>query len=632
MLHSAFSRIWFLPRNVKRLLMIFVDFIWLAIAVWAAYALRLSDFWPAEYLVNAKLQMLLLPLITVMVLWLFGLYKSVSRFMGARSTLLIVKSILLSVVLAYPISLFSVHAVTPRSFPILFGLVAFMGVAGIRFLIRMTYYWLVARIEEKKPVLIYGAGGAGVQLAASTDIGGEYIPVGFIDDDASLHGRTAMGIKIYPPSSLDSVLSNKAVKHVLLALPSASFDERRTILNRLSKYPVEVKTIPSLHEIVSGKSVSDLREVQVEDLLGREPVPPIPELLSESILGKVILVTGAGGSIGSELALQVSRYGASQIVLLDSSEYALYSIEQKIKNEMAAQSLDIPIVSLLGSALDTKLLEKLFAKFEINTVYHAAAYKHVPMVEHNVINGIRNNVLGTKAVLDAALKYGVERFILVSTDKAVRPTNIMGATKRFAELCVQAAAKQQRETIVSMVRFGNVLGSSGSVVPLFKEQISQGGPVTVTHEDINRYFMTIPEAASLVIQAGSLASGGEVFVLDMGEPVKIVDLAKNMIQLSGHSVRDSDEPEGDIEIKITGLRPGEKLYEELLIGGTEEKTVHPKIMKANEIALSSKDLEVSLGFIIDAIDNYDSEKAKDILIKTVSEYRAAPKNVDWLRA
>jgi FlaA1/EpsC-like NDP-sugar epimerase len=610
--------------------MIFVDFIWLVIAVWAAYALRLSDFWPAEYLTNAKLQMILLPVVSVAVLWLFGLYKSVSRYMGARSTLLIVKSILLSVVLAYPISLFSVQGVTPRSFPIIFGLVAFMGVAGIRFLIRTIYYWLVARIEERKPVLIYGAGGAGVQLAASTEIGGEYIPVGFIDDDVSIQGRTAMGIKIYSPSSLDSLLSNKAVKHVLLALPSASFDERRNILNKLSKYPVEVKTIPSLHEIVSGKSVSDLREVQVEDLLGREPVPPKAELLSESILGKVILVTGAGGSIGSELALQVSRYGASLIVLLDSSEYALYSIEQKIKNEMAAQSLDTPIVSLLGSVLDAKLLESLFDKFEINTVYHAAAYKHVPMVEHNVINGIRNNVLGTKALLDSAIKYGVERFILVSTDKAVRPTNIMGATKRFAELCVQAAAKQQRDTIVSMVRFGNVLGSSGSVVPLFKDQIAKGGPVTVTHEDINRYFMTIPEAASLVIQAGSLANGGEVFVLDMGESVKIVDLAKNMIQLSGHSVRDSEEPEGDIEIKITGLRPGEKLYEELLISGNEEATIHPKIMKANEGFLHNDELESSLTKLSAAIEGYDSKLAKEILISTVKEYQASDRNVDWL--
>jgi FlaA1/EpsC-like NDP-sugar epimerase len=353
--------------------------------------------------------------------------------------------------------------------------------------------------------------------------------------------------------------------------------------------------------------------------------------LSKSICDKHVLVTGAGGSIGSELATQALKNGVQVLVILDSNELALYTIEQSLLNLCKSQlNRRVEIIPVLGSVLDQKLLASLLQRFGIHTVYHAAAYKHVPLVEQNIINGVRNNVFGTKTVVDASIEAGVERFILVSTDKAVRPTNIMGATKRLAELIVQGASEHQSKTIVSMVRFGNVLGSSGSVVPHFKKQIADGGPVTLTHPEINRYFMTIPEAASLVIQAGSMSEGGEVFVLDMGEPVKIIDLAKNMIKLSGYSVQDSDNTEGDIAIEITGLRPGEKLYEELLICGNEEATNHPKIMKANEAYLNHDELEASLGNLSAAIDVYDSKRAKEILISTVKEYQASDRNVDWL--
>ena len=439
------------------------------------------------------------------------------------------------------------------------------------------------------------------------------------------------GFPVYNPIDLPSVITETEATHVLLALPSVDHRKRKLILESLSEYPVHVKTIPSMPEIVSGDAaLENLREVEPEDLLGRDPVPPIQSLIDDSLGGKVVLVSGAGGSIGSEICRQIVNANPKALIMLEISEYALYAIEQELSARLKDDARKLAVIPMLGSVLDEARVNAIIKHFGVQTVYHAAAYKHVPMVEHNLFEGIRNNTLGTKVIAQAAHDNNVERFVLISTDKAVRPTNVMGATKRFAEIVLQDMAARGSNTVFSMVRFGNVLGSSGSVVPLFRKQIDAGGPVTVTHPEITRFFMTIPEAASLVIQAGSMAKGGDVFVLDMGESVRIVDLARKMISLIGYEVRSEDNPSGDIAIEFTGLRPGEKLYEELLIGEEVIGTEHPKIMRAEEEVVSHSDL---LGFLESLEEAYmegDCKRARDILQDAINGFAPSSPVVDWL--
>ena len=451
-----------------------------------------------------------------------------------------------------------------------------------------------------------------------------------VPNDPAFWKTTVGGMPVFNPAKIGQVIEAEGVTHVLLALPSASRTDRRRILEQLADHSVHVKTIPSMPELVSGESLEALRDVDPEDLLGREPVPPVESLIASSIENKVVLVSGAGGSIGSEISRQVLRNRPRALVLLEVSEFALYSIEQELLKSALAEGLNVPIYALLGSVLDAERVCRIIDHLDVQTIYHAAAYKHVPMVEHNVFEGIRNNALGTRVIAEAALAAQVERFVLISTDKAVRPTNVMGATKRLAELVLQELADRSTTTVFSMVRFGNVLGSSGSVVPLFRHQIEMGGPVTVTHPDITRFFMTIPEAASLVIQAGSMANGGDVFVLDMGEPVKIIDLARRMIQLMGYEIQSEQHPEGDIAIEFSGLRPGEKLYEELLIGANVAGTEHPKIMRAHEESLPAKQLESLLEKIAVAMAQDDSHAGRQLLQQAVSGFTPSSPNVDLL--
>ncbi|MDF2181406.1 nucleoside-diphosphate sugar epimerase/dehydratase [Neptuniibacter sp. CAU 1671] len=617
-------------RPAKKALMVLGDLFMLPLAIWSSYALRLSDWWPDEYLYPAVLIFLITPLVGVAAFAYFGLYRAVVRFMTLQAVYQVIKGVALASVSMYAVVLIFDLPIFPRSVPIIFAMVALVYVGGSRLLVRNYYYWLITQYIKSEPVLVYGAGSTGVQLISALKGSGSYSPVGFIDDNPRLQGNTVAGFEVFDAAGLESLIEQNRVQHILLAIPRASKERKRQILDYLGRFPVKVKTVPSLPELVSGKSLSALRDVQIEDLLGRDPVPPIQSLIEKSVSQKNVLITGAGGSIGSEIARQVARYGASHIILLDSNEYALYSIDQDIQKLLAGKTDNVAVSSLLGSVVDPVFMQRVMQRFNIDTVYHAAAYKHVPMVEHNIVNGVRNNVLGTQVVVSAAVSTGVNRFILVSTDKAVRPTNVMGATKRMAEMIVQDAARCQQSMICSMVRFGNVLGSSGSVVPLFKRQIEALGPVTVTHPEITRYFMTISEAASLVIQAGSMAEGGEVFLLDMGDAVKIVDLAERMIQLSGHSVKTSGSSEGEIELLFTGLRPGEKLYEELLIGEAEEPTEHPKILKANESLMEHDHLIGVLEEINMAVDAFDGAKAKQILMDAVKEYVATDTHVDWL--
>ncbi|MBV1789410.1 polysaccharide biosynthesis protein [Marinobacterium sp. D7] len=611
--------------------MVVADFIALPFALWSSYALRMAEWWPSYYLHEAWWLFIVTPIAGLYIFMRLGLYRAVVRFMGAQAILAVAKGVVLLALSMWAAAfLFRVDPF-PRSVPVIFALVALVYVGGSRLFIRNYYHWLLNRKTTREPVLIYGAGGAGVQLAASLSSGAEYVPVGFVDDEPALWKGTVAGLTVNSPASLGKLIQEHKVSHVLLALPSISASERRKILEQLSEYSVHVKTIPSMVEIVSGAAVDSLRDVDPEDLLGRETVPAIQSLLDSSIRGKVVLVSGAGGSIGSEICRQTLFSAPKALVLYELSEYALYSIEQELKDLSDEHGLGVAIYPILGSVLDIGRVERILKRFEVQTVYHAAAYKHVPLVEHNVIEGVRNNSFGTQVMAEAALKHGVERFVLISTDKAVRPTNVMGATKRLAELVLQdLAARADGKTVFSMVRFGNVLGSSGSVVPLFKKQIQAGGPVTVTHPEITRFFMTIPEAASLVIQAGSMARGGDVFVLDMGEPVRIVDLARSMINLMGREIHSDETPGGEIRIEYTGLRPGEKLYEELLIGENVVGTTHPKIMRAEEEVLPSQTLHDLLQTLEIAVTNSDSNTARHTLERAVRGFTPSSSIVDWL--
>jgi FlaA1/EpsC-like NDP-sugar epimerase len=506
--------------------------------------------------------------------------------------------------------------------PILYGLLLVVLIGGSR-----VVFWSFFSDRPSgnaSPVVVYGAGMGGRQLVNLLRSGGHFWPVAFFDDKADLHGRYVEGIEVIDPRRQEVLikLRSRGVKDIFLCIPSASRSQRRKILNLLEPLAFHIRTVPALDEIISGNArLDEVREIQIEDLLGREAVPPHEDLLERCIRGKTVLVTGAAGSIGTELCQQILDLGAEKLILLDHSEYGLYRIEAELRQHIKQQRRKATLVPLLGSVTDEVRMGNVFATYTIDTVYHAAAYKHVPLVEHNPLEGLKVNAFGTYITANCARRHGVRDFVLISTDKAVRPTNVMGASKRLAEMVLQAFQREGGKTVFSMVRFGNVLGSSGSVVPLFRDQILRGGPLTVTHQEITRFFMTIPEAVQLVIQAGALAEGGDVFVLDMGEPVKIADLARHMIRLSGLEVCDAEHPDGDIEIVYTGLRPGEKLYEELLIGEDVSGTEHPKIMRAMEEMLSMPELMKRLDILRAAMERGDQPHIRSILMECVKGYK-----------
>lgn len=616
-----------IPRFGKRAIALAVDLVLCLGTVAIAYALRLDHFfWPVG---RQWMSYAFAPLFAIPLFISFGLYRAIFRYAGWGA----VRAILQACVIygLFYFTLFTAVGIDsiPRTVGAIQPILLFLGVAGSRaitgFLLGGRYKQITRR--EKRRAIIYGAGSAGRQLAAALKSAKQMDVVAFIDDDPRVHMATIDGEPIYPLSRLESLVERLKVSEILLAIPSASRKRRREIIARLQPLPVTIRILPAVVDLASGKvTVKDLREVDIEDLLGRETVAPNADLLSKSLVGKRVMVTGAGGSIGSELCRQILKAGPAKLLLVDMNEYNLYAIEHELRP--LADEAGIELLPLLGSVLDEPRMRGIFASFAPETVFHAAAYKHVPLVQQNQLEGIRNNVLGTYVVARLAGEYGVSECVLVSTDKAVRPTNIMGASKRMAEQVLQALATEGGTTRYSMVRFGNVLGSSGSVVPLFRRQIAQGGPVTVTDERITRYFMTIPEAAQLVLQAGAMATGGEVFVLDMGQPVRIVDLARNMIELSGLTVRDEKSGEGDIAIEVIGMRNGEKLYEELLIGENPMPTGHPRIMKAHDTFMPWPQLQDKLEILQQAGQRNDVTVAREILFECVPEYNPTYETAD----
>ncbi len=620
-----------LPRYHKRAVLIPADFLLLCLALWIPLSVRYGELYiPA----NRSAQGLLLagPLITLFTLWRTGLYRLVTRYIGYRGATQIVLSVGSSVLIWSLLVFMSGQLGVPRSVVISYGVIGATFIIASRYLIGLVLMSagirmpLMPRVERpRKAALIYGAGPMGVALLQAVQRARDRDVVGFIDQSPTLWGQYVAGRKVYPQHKIQRLIERASVQEILIALPGAQHRERRRILQDLEKYSVEVKVLPAYEDLASGRvGINDLRPVDVEDLLGRDPVQPSKELLARSVRDKSILMTGAGGSIGSELVRQILRQSPRLVVLLDSSEVALYHIELEVREALAVRPASMPkpeIKAVLGSVLDEALVSEIIASNAIETVFHAAAYKHVPIVEQNPIVGLSNNVFGARVLADCACRHGVERVVLISTDKAVRPTNIMGASKRLAELVLQAKAASASSTIFTMVRFGNVLDSSGSVVRRFREQIKAGGPVTVTHPDVTRYFMSIPEAAELVIQAGAMAQGGEVFVLHMGEPVKIDDLARLMVRLSGLEVRDEHNPSGDIEIVYSGLRPGEKLYEELLIGVHTSTTEHPRIFKSDEPFLTAAELDREMELLKTAMEARDKSAIHAILARNVEGYR-----------
>ncbi len=608
------------PRKQKKLIMVLADLLWIPGAIWLATIIRYGHF---DFVVTWR-DVLVYGMTTIITMFVFlrlGLYRAVIRFMGKEAIEAVIRGVTFSSVFLGAMIVFS-RAEIPRSVPFIYWGIAMLFIGGSRF--SVWFYCQSSSKKNSRKVAIYGAGDAGVQLLKLIKHSTELDVVAFFDDNKKIKGHTVAGIKVFRPHHLHELVQKHNIEQVFIALPSVTAKRKKEIINLLESESVLVKTIPSLDKIVNGKvNIEELREIEIEDLLGRESVAPDEALFEQCIKDQVVLVTGAGGSIGSELCRQIIKHSPRQIILFEISEFALYSLEQELIKVIPA---DIKLTALLGSVQDKKRIQSIFTVYGVNTVYHAAAYKHVPIVEENIIEGIRNNIFGTRYAAEAAQNAGVSTFVLISTDKAVRPTNVMGTTKRFSEMVLQALSEMSRSlkkesvTRFCMVRFGNVLGSSGSVVPLFKKQIKNGGPVTVTHPDIIRYFMTIPEAAQLVLQAGALGKGGDVFVLDMGEPVKIADLARKMIHLSGFEVKDELSEEEGIEISYSGLRHGEKLYEELLIGDNVTGTRHPRIMRAEEKMLSLSVIDEKMALLDEACNDFNIAWVREILLESETGY------------
>jgi FlaA1/EpsC-like NDP-sugar epimerase len=609
------------PRPLKQLTVVALDVLLALASTWLAFGLRL-DVWARP--VDAQWWVYLVtPALAIPIFIRFGMYRAIFRYTGQAALNATAKAVLLYSVLLTTVLLWNHWQGVPRTLGVLQPILFLMLVGASR---AMARFWLagipILGSGHTGRLLIYGAGTAGAQTASALQISGQLKLVGFVDDDRSMAGRSINGMPIYDAADLLELVSRHAITDILLAMPSATRERRNQIIQSLESLPVHVRSLPSLSDLTSGKvTVQDFRELDIEDLLGREPVPPRSDLLARDLADQVVLVSGAGGSIGSELTRQIVLQRPRQLLLLDHSEFGLYSIHQELQALCASEALTVELVPLLASVSNPERLQAVFQQYRPATVYHAAAYKHVPMVEDNPGEGVRNNVFGTLHMAQAAVASGVHRFVLISTDKAVRPTNVMGATKRMAELVLQAFAQEHAQTLFSMVRFGNVLGSSGSVVPLFRKQLASGGPLTVTDAEVTRYFMTIPEAAQLVLQAGAMGQGGDVFVLDMGQPIKIIDLARRMLHLSGLSERTALHPQGDIEIAITGLRPGEKLYEELLIGDNPEPTEHPRIMKAREPQLPWALLRGELDTLLGAANQNDGAALKAVFLRHVQGYQ-----------
>lgn len=645
-----------LPSRYKRVLQVVTDLVLVWLALWLAYVVRLGlDYTVAPFGKHYWL-FLAAPIIAIPSFYYFGLYRTVMRYAGKEVLYAIVKAVTLSaLVFALFIYWFQSDSIlVPRSLVLSYWWLSIFILGGLRLVLREYFLgeWLetVAHIPFTKHstnlprVAIYGAGSAGNQLATALRMGKSMRPVAFIDDDDTIASRTIAGLKVYKPKHIEQMIAATGATEVLLAMPSATRSRRREVLAFLEPFPLHVRTIPGFMDLASGRvKVQDLQEVDIADLLGRDAVEPQMALFERCIKQQVVMVTGAGGSIGSELCRQILGSGATTLILFEHSEFNLYNIQTELDTRICKEGLSVQLIPILGSIRNLKRLREVMETWKVNTVYHAAAYKHVPMVEHNTAEGILNNVIGTLNTAQAAIAAQVEHFVLISTDKAVRPTNIMGSTKRLAEMVLQALSKEatsglfrddkntqqfENNTRFTMVRFGNVLGSSGSVIPLFRGQIKRGGPVTVTHPNMTRYFMTIPEASQLVIQAGAMGQGGDVFVLDMGDPVKIVELAEKMINLTGLTVRSEANPSGEIAIEFSGLRPGEKLYEELLIGDNVSPTEHSMIMRADEAFLPWDELVVVVQELFDAAATGDCVLIRQLLRQTVDGYAPQGELVD----
>lgn len=625
-----------LPRPAKRLVVMLLDICLALFSVWAAFYLRVDQVgWPQGL---QKYVYVLAPLLAVPIFIRFGLYRAIFRYTGLAAMASTAKAIALYAALFFGSLLYFKWQGVPRTVGLIQPLLFLLLVGASR---AMARFWLAGVGGKKRQaegrMLIYGAGEAGVQTALALGVARQFVLLGFIDDDAAKAGQSINGVDIMAPSMVHSAVERMGVTDILLAMPTVGRARRNEIIDSLRGLPVHVRTLPGIGDLAAGRvTMQDFQELDVEDLLGRAPVPPNPALLARHLAGKTVLVTGAGGSIGGELCRQIILERPRHLVLVDHNEFGLYAIHGELLGLCADAALPVQLTPLLGSVRNYERMREIGQRYQPATIYHAAAYKHVPLVESNPTEGVLNNVLGTLNIARVAVETGAANFVLISTDKAVRPTNVMGATKRMAELVLQALAASPRvrfcaldgqagpevpnQTRFSMVRFGNVLGSSGSVVPLFRKQLMAGGPVTVTHEEVTRYFMTIPEAAQLVLQAGAMAEGGDVFVLDMGQPVKIMDLARRMVQLSGLSLRDAAHPQGDIEIQVVGLRPGEKLYEELLIGDDPAPTAHERIMKAHEDFVAWSELWRFLAALRHAANDNDAAAIKSIFAELVNGY------------
>ncbi|TLX59273.1 polysaccharide biosynthesis protein [Stutzerimonas nosocomialis] len=645
-----------LPRRYKRAIQVGTDVLLVWVALWLAFAVRLGEVKDIEPLSGHLWLFLLAPMISVPLFIRLGMYRAVMRYLGNDALIAIAKAVTLSA-LTLSLAVYwyqGAPKLIPRSMVFNYWWLSLVLIGGLRLVLRQYFMgdWFSSnhtlnfqgRDAGLIKVAVYGAGVAGNQLVAALRLGRAMRPVAFIDDDPNIDNRIIAGLRVYSAAHIHQMIDDTGAEEILLAVPSASRGRRREILEALEQYPLHVRSVPAFHDLASGTvRVEDIQEVDIADLLGRDAVPPDRALFEKCIQGRVVMVTGAGGSIGSELCRQILATRPSTLLLYDHSEFNLYSIHTELEEVVERVSQPIRLVPILGSVRNPQRLEDVLRTWAVETIYHAAAYKHVPMVEHNVAEGVLNNVFGTLHTVQAAIRSGVNHFVLVSTDKAVRPTNVMGSTKRVAEMVLQALARETapvlfdsgpvhhvNKTRFSMVRFGNVLGSSGSVIPRFYEQIRAGGPVTVTHPNITRYFMTIPEAAQLVIQAGSMGEGGDVFVLDMGQPVRIAKLAEKLIHLSGLSVRSEKNPQGDIPIVYTGLRPGEKLYEELLIGENVSPTEHPMIMRAAEECMSWEDLKQLLGRLHKAVMDDDYPAVRLLLREAVSGYMPEGEIVDLI--